>query len=130
MCSLLLLIRINSLDRCSFLLFQRENKGDLDVRGVACTFCSGKRLNGWQRQKLPEAMHMEAASIRGSSWEASMAHPVCDFTPCFAASALIKLPQRFSFELKVGNEKEEMCELFPHIIAAGSQRRQKPAASW
>src|SRR5438067_7670334 len=37
----------------------------------------------------------------------------CDFTHFFAASALIKLPQRFSFELKVGNEKEKILRSLP-----------------
>jgi hypothetical protein len=38
---------------------------------------------------------------------------VCDFTQFFAASALIKLPQRFSNEHKVGNEKEEILRTLP-----------------
>src|SRR5713226_2293133 len=39
----------------------------------------------------------------------------CDFTQFFAAPALIKLPQRFSFEHKVGNEKEEILRSLPPI---------------
>jgi len=38
---------------------------------------------------------------------------LCDFTQFFAASALIKLPQRFSNEHKVGNDKEEILRTLP-----------------
>ena len=42
-----------------------------------------------------------------------MAGSQCDFPHFFAASALIKLPQLFSFEHKVGNEKEEILRSLP-----------------
>src|SRR5712692_7853399 len=60
------------------------------------------------RSPLTAKLTAKPVDNSGFSWKT-----LCDFTQFFAASALIKLPQRFSNEHKVGNDKEEILRTLP-----------------
>ncbi|HEX6477867.1 MAG TPA: hypothetical protein VF043_03410 [Ktedonobacteraceae bacterium] len=76
-----------------------------------------------------QGLKAENKRLQDVCMRSEAAYHFCDFTQFFAAPALIKLPQRFSFEHEVENEKEEILRSLPHKIAMSSKKKHKPAAS-